>query len=64
MADRFYGADLGVKMPAEVVESATTTSKAIEVRVTYTTTGLTKVDVLNAIEAIKNAVTVDTWAPV
>ena len=63
MADRFYGADLGVKMPAEVVEAATTTSKAIEVRVTYTTTGLTKNDVLNAIEAIKMAVIADTWAP-
>lgn len=63
MADRFYGADLGTKMPAEVTEAASTTSKAIEVRVTYTTTGLTKNDVLNAIEAIKMAVIADTWAP-
>lgn len=63
MADRFYGADLGVKMPAEVVEAGSTTSKAVEVRVTYTTSGLTKNDVLNALEAIKNAVMADTWAP-
>lgn len=63
MADRFYGADLGVTMPAEVTEAGSTTSKAVEVRVTYTATGLTKVGVLNALEAIKNAVIADTWAP-
>lgn len=63
MADRFYGADLGGKMPTEVTEAASTTSKVIELRVTYTTTGLDKVKVLDAIEAIKNYVLTDTYPP-
>lgn len=63
MADRFYGVDLGGKMPTEVTEAGSTTSKAIELRVTYTTTGLTKNDVLNALEALESFITCDTWPP-
>lgn len=64
MADRYYGIDLGGDMPTDVTEASSTTSKAIELRVTYTTTGLTKTDVLKAIEALEYYVTTDTWPPV
>lgn len=64
MADRFYGVDLGGNMPTEVTEAASTTSKAIELRVTYTTTGLTKMDVLRAMEALEGYLVRDTWPPV
>ena len=63
MADRYYGVDLGGGMPGNVTEAGSTTSKVIELRVTYTTSGMTKVDVLKAIEALENYVATDTWPP-
>ena len=63
MTDRFYGVDLGGDMKTDVTEAASTTSKVIELRVAYDTAGLTKVDVLKAIEALEQYVTTDTWPP-
>lgn len=62
MTTRYYGADLGVG-PADVTESSSTTSKAVELAVVFTTTGMTKTDVLKALEAIEAKVTVDPWPP-
>lgn len=53
MADRFYGIDLGKQQPSDVSESASTTSKAIELRINdtvYTSPLLVQL----ALEAVKN----------
>lgn len=63
MTTRYYGIDLGGDMPTDVTESASTTSKAIELQVVFTTTGMTKMDVLKAIEALENYVTTHIWPP-
>lgn len=62
MSTRYYGADIGVG-PADVTESGSTTSKAVELAVVYTTSGLTKTDVLKALEAIEYKITTDPWPP-
>lgn len=52
MADRFYGVAVGGKLPTAVTEAASTTSAAIELRISdsaYTQ----KLYVLEAVEAIK-----------
>ena len=63
MAERFYGVDVGGDMPTDVTEAASTTSKVQEFRVTYTTAGLDKTKVLNALEAIRNYIIADTFPP-
>ena len=52
MADRFYGVILGEQLPSQVVEAGTTTSKAIELRVSDSIYA-TKLNVLLGLEAIK-----------
>ncbi len=64
MTDRFYGADLGADLPTDVTEAASTTSKIVELRVAYDTTGLDRLKVVNALEAIKNYIIQDNWPPV
>ncbi len=64
MTDRFYGADLGDTMQEEITEATTTTSKVVELRVEYDAAGLTKTDVLLAIESIKQRISQKTWPPV
>lgn len=64
MADRFYGIDIGGDMPADVSEAASTTSKNIELRVTYDAAGMSKLMVLQALEAAYYYVSQDTWPPV
>jgi hypothetical protein len=61
MADRFYGIDRGNSGVRNVTESASTTSLDVEVRVDLI--GMSKLEVLLAIEAIKEAITQDTWPP-
>jgi hypothetical protein len=53
MADRFYGIAIGGMTPADVTESGSTTSKAVEIRVSDTAYA-SKQQVLNAIEALEN----------
>ncbi len=36
MADRFYGAAVGANLPQDVTEAATTTSAAVELRISDT----------------------------
>lgn len=64
MADRFFGANIGANFPADVLESGSTTSRTVEVRVTYDATGADKVEVLSALEAIKNYIIQDNYPPV
>lgn len=63
MTDRYYGADLGASTHDDVTEDTSTTSKAIELRVTYTTTGLNKLQLLNALEALEARIKKDNWPP-
>jgi hypothetical protein len=64
MATRFYGANVGASMPIDVLESGSTTSRTVEVAVVYDAVGANKQTVLNALEAIKNAIIQDEYPPV
>jgi len=52
MADRFYGVAIGGRLPGDVTEQATTTSAAVELRISDTAY-TRKILVLNALEAIE-----------
>lgn len=52
MADRFYGVAVGGKLPTDVTEAASTTSAAIELRVSDTAYA-NKLYVIEALEALK-----------
>jgi hypothetical protein len=54
MADTFYGVDIGAGLdPANVTVSSSTTSKKIELVIEDGVTGMNKMEVLKALEAIK-----------
>lgn len=57
MADHFYGVDRGGQAPGDVTVAAATTSKAIELRVTDGT-GITKTELIKALEVIENKIAV------
>ena len=63
MATRYYGVNVGGKMPTDVSEAGSTTSRTVELAVVYDATGANKVQVLDAIEAIKNYIIQDTYPP-
>jgi hypothetical protein len=53
MADKFYSVILGEHFPSQVTEGSSTSSEAVEVRVSDSIYS-NKVAVLNGLEAIKN----------
>ncbi len=53
MADRFYGVAVGGTLPVNVTEAASTTSAAVELRISDTAYS-NKIQVLAALEAVKN----------
>lgn len=61
MAKRYYGLDIGGEL-AEVSEGSSTTSKGVEISFDITA-GVTRQEVLNAIENIKNAIIQDIYPP-
>lgn len=63
MANRYYGVDIGGGMPTDVTESGSTTSKPVELVVDVSATGVNKMQVLKAIEALEYYITTDTWPP-
>lgn len=64
MADRFWSLSLGQKKQ-DIAETGTTTAGAhVEVRITYTATGLSKQEALKALELLEYKITEDTWPPV
>lgn len=65
MADRFFGVNVGSKGSTEsVLEQGTTTSRSIEVRLTYDATGMNKVEALRGLQALMDYITKDNWPPV
>ena len=63
MADRFYGIDRGEQGVRNVTEGAGSTATTdVEVRVDLAA-NMSKMEVLLALEAIKEAITQDTWPP-
>lgn len=63
MATRYYGVNVGGGMPLDVSEAGSTTSRTVELAVIYDATGANKVEVLKALEAIKNYIAMDTYPP-
>ena len=62
MADRFYGIDRGEQGVRNVTEGAATTATTdVEVRVDLI--GMSKMEVLLALDTIKEAILQDTWPP-
>lgn len=62
MADRFYGIDRGEQGVRNVTEGATSTATTdVELRVDLI--GMSKLEVLLAIDTIKEAIIQDTWPP-
>jgi hypothetical protein len=62
MADRFYGIDRGEQGVRNVTEGASSTATTdVEVRVDLI--GMSKLEVLLALDTIKEAILQDTWPP-
>lgn len=62
MADRFYGIDRGEQGVRNVTEGSTSTATTdVELRVDLI--GMSKLEVLLAIDTIKEAIIQDTWPP-
>lgn len=62
MADRFYGIDRGEQGVRNVTEGASSTATTdVEVRVDLI--GMSKMEVLLALDTIKEAILQDTWPP-
>lgn len=62
MADRFYGIDRGEQGVRNVTEGAASTATTdVELRVDLI--GMSKLEVLLAIDTIKEAIIQDTWPP-
>ena len=60
MADHYFGVNMGGGAdPSVVAEGTSTTSKNVELRVTDGVTGNNKVEVLKALETIKNRIIKD-----
>lgn len=63
MAERFYGIDKGEAGVSNVTEGAASTATLdVEVRVDLAAS-MSKLEVLNAIDTIKQAIIQDTWPP-
>lgn len=63
MANRFYSIILGESNPSQVTEGASTSSEAVEVRVSDSIYA-NKVAVLNGLEAIKNYLITKETTPI
>jgi hypothetical protein len=61
MSDRFYGIERGNQGVRNVTESASTTSLDVEVRVDLI--GMSKLEVLLAIDTLREAIAQDAWPP-
>lgn len=61
MPDRFYGIDRGNQGVRNVTEAASTTGLDVEVRVDLI--GMSKVEVLLALDTLKEAIVQDSWPP-
>lgn len=66
MADRFFSVPkIGANKFADVVEAGSAQAgNPIEVRITYDAAGMKKIHVDQALEAIRSAISKDTWPPV
>jgi hypothetical protein len=63
MAVQYYGAAIGAQKAVDVTEDTSTTSAVIELAVTYTTLGMSKHHVLNALSALREYILQDAWPP-
>jgi hypothetical protein len=62
VASRFYGANVGAMQPTDVSESASTTSRAVEIQVDLTKT-TKRIEILQALEALTNYIRVNENDP-
>lgn len=58
MANHYYGVDVGAQFASDAVSTGTsTTSKKVELRIEDGVSGMTKIEVLKALEKIKAKIT-------
>lgn len=62
MASRYYALAVGGHL-TDVAEGSSTQSKDVEIAIDLSTNSPTRIQVLNAIETIKNFITQDNWPP-
>lgn len=63
MTDRYYSVLLGEQDASRVTEGSSTSSEAIELRVEFDATGMSKKLVLLGIDALKAYILRDKWPP-
>ena len=63
MASRFYGVNKGGMQPKDVTESASTTSSGVELQIDLTKV-TSKIDALQALEAIENYIATVEFNPI
>lgn len=63
MATKYFGVNVGGSMATDVSKSGSTTSRPIELVLDDAATGVNKMEVLKALDAIKQAITLDTFPP-
>lgn len=64
MADRYYYCEFGATMKTEVTEAGSGSAGAdVELRVTYDATNNSKLATIMALDAIRQKLVEDTWAP-
>ncbi|MEY2875309.1 MAG: hypothetical protein RLZZ373_2680 [Pseudomonadota bacterium] len=63
MANRYYSIYLGQDKTAAVEAASTVSAADVEVRITYTATGLTQGEVLKCLEQLEARIKEDTWPP-
>jgi hypothetical protein len=61
MANKYYGANVGAGMAGDVTTGTSTTSKDVELNVNTSATGLDKVAILKAVDAIRDRIVQDTF---
>jgi hypothetical protein len=63
MSTRYYGANFGAQTTKDVTEASSSPTKDVEVAIVYTATANGKVRALEALSAIADYITKDTWPP-
>ncbi len=63
MADRYYQVPLGGDTAGDVTEAGSSSLAWLEVAITYTATGNSKLEAVKALDAVKAYILQDNWPP-
>jgi len=63
MTTHYIGADIDDQLPADLTYGTSTTSKGIELVINDATTGIDRLKVLKALEAMEYKIATGNWPP-